>query len=76
MEVLNFLENGAGSTDPPYSQRGLPKDGCAYVAKEIQRILEGANALAPPTLSVDAAANQVEPTGTRWLYLSKYCGRP
>ncbi len=41
-EALNSLENGAGRTDPRYSQRGLSLDGCAYGVKEIQRLLEEA----------------------------------
>jgi hypothetical protein len=37
-EALTFIETGAGRTDPRYSQRGLSKDGCAYVVKETQRL--------------------------------------
>ena len=54
-EALNFLETGAGRTDPRYSQRGLSKDGCAYVVKETQRILEEANALDPAPLTMQEA---------------------
>ena len=51
-EAINFIETGAGRTDPRYSQRGLSKDGCAYVVKETQRLLEEAKALdpSPPSL--------------------------
>ncbi len=62
-EALNFLETGAGRTDPRYSQRGLSKDGCDDVVKETQRILEAANALAPSILSMDAAAYQLAQDG-------------
>jgi hypothetical protein len=49
-EEITFIETGAGHTDPSYSQRGLSKDGCAYVFKETQRLLEEAQALDPPHL--------------------------
>ncbi len=54
-EALNFLETGAGRTDPRYSQRGLSKDGCAYVVKQTQCILEEANALDPAPLTMQEA---------------------
>jgi hypothetical protein len=49
-EALDFPETGA-------AQWCLSKDGCAYVVKEAQRILEDANALAPAPLSMDEAAD-------------------
>ena len=63
-EATNFLETGAQRTDSRYSQRGLSKDGCAYVVKEIQRKLEAANALAPPVLSMDEAADLLASAGS------------
>ena len=63
-EALNFLETGAGRTDPRYSQRGLSKDGCTYVVKETQRILEEANALHPAPLSMDEAASSLSQNGS------------
>ena len=47
-EAITFIETGAGRTDSRYSQRGLSNDGCAYVVKETQRLLEEAQALDPP----------------------------
>ena len=44
-EILCFLESGPGRTDPQASQRGLSKDGCSFVVKEIQRFFETHNAL-------------------------------
>jgi hypothetical protein len=34
-EALNILETGAGRTDPQYIQRGLSKDGRAFVVKKL-----------------------------------------
>ena len=56
-EALNFLENGAGRTDPQYSRRGLSRDGCTYVVNEIQLFLETAKALDPVPLPMQAAAS-------------------
>jgi hypothetical protein len=49
-EAHIFLETGAGLMDPRYTQRGLSRDGCSYVVKEVQRILERAQALDPAPL--------------------------
>jgi hypothetical protein len=62
-EALNFLENGAGRTDPRYSQRGLSKEGCAYVVKEIQRLLEEALLSDNAPLLMEEAASQLERSG-------------
>ena len=58
-EALNFLETGAGRTDPRYSQRGLSKDGCAYVVKKTQRLLEDNNALDLPHITTEKASAQL-----------------
>ena len=52
-----------GHTDSRYFPRGLSRDGCAYVLKEIQRHLEAASALAPPILSMDEAADRLASPG-------------
>ena len=41
-EVQQFLQSGVSGThtDLRYTQRGLSKDGCMYVVKEIQRTME------------------------------------
>ena len=62
-EALNFLETGAGRTDPRYTQRGLSRDGCSYVVKEVQRTLERAQALDPAPLSMDDAAASLSADG-------------
>ena len=62
--ALKFLENVAGRTDPRYSQRGLSREGCTYVANEIQRFLETAHALDPVPLPMQAAASQLSNHGS------------
>jgi hypothetical protein len=60
------LETGAGHTDLRFTQRGLSRDGCTYVIKETQWILEAANALEPSILTrltMDDAADLWARTG-------------
>jgi hypothetical protein len=57
------LETGAGRTDPRYTQRGLSRDGCYYVAKEVHRTLKRAQALDPAPLSMDEAASSLSTDG-------------
>ncbi len=62
-EALNFIETGAGSTDPRYFRRGLSKDGCAYVVKETHRLLEEAQALDPTPISIEEASAHLSDEG-------------
>jgi hypothetical protein len=62
-EAFNFLETGAGRTNPRYSHRGLSEDGCAFVVKETQRLLEDNNALDLPHITTDEASARLSEHG-------------
>ena len=79
-DAINFLETGAGRTDYRNSQRGLSKDGCTYVVKEVQRLLETADVLSPGLVSPDSYIDlklditEFFPSGNRQLLFDMIAG--
>ena len=53
--ATEYFETGnqGQRADIRFTQRGLSKDGCSYVAKELQRYLENADALTPTAIDAD-----------------------